>query len=60
MGGLGVNGKLIIVGVAEPFEVSSVFPHRRTQVDSRLARWQVDRFAGSAALQCANWRKVYE
>ena len=61
LGGLGVNGKLIIVGAAdEPLEVNAFAFHRRAAFHHRLAFRQLHRFARYACLQRTHRRARYE
>ena len=54
-GGLGVNGKLLIIGATmEPLDISANFTDHATPVDRGLALRDVDRFAGYPRLQRAD------
>ena len=59
LGGLGVNGKLIIVGAAdEPLEVTALLLIGGRRSDHGLALRHLHRFAGYAVLQHAHRRAV--
>ena len=61
LGGLGVNGKLIILGAAaEPLEVPGIPLMLGRRVDYGLAFGQLDRFAGYALFQHAHRRACHE
>ena len=61
LGGLAVNGKLVILGAAaEPLQVPGDSAAPGTTFDHGLAFRQLDRFAGYARLQRAHRRAAHE
>ena len=54
VGGLGVNGKLIVIGVSpDAIEVSPLVPDRGASLDSGMAGRNLERFRGNIGLQCS-------